>query len=213
MTEQIGTHGLSCVTDTDYAAIALAMQCNALAVEDALTQISAPIQSATTRPWIHVVNTVAISVNNASGTTGPSGLIGEAIQPSAFATVLVQSNGIPTAFTGDNFMPQGIYLVGTSVAWTVGAQTANSIRQLLVYGVREVGGTLTTFSDVYRTQDFQGDGGSTGALTTVGFLDTRAGDTAHIQGFFSHANAASNLTIAAGAWRLWAVYLGAGSNF
>lgn len=216
MTEQIGEHGLFCISDTDYAAIAMSMQCNAQAIEDALVAVSEPIDSAAARPWIHVTNAQAISVDDTTGggSVGPFGLVGELMRPTTFGNVIVQANNMPTTSFGV-FLPEGIFLIGTSVSWTLAAATANSIRQLLVYGIREINGIVasrTGFTDLFRNQDYQGDGGNNGALMTAGLLDTRAGNVATVEAFFSHTNVAGNLTIAAGAWKLWAVYLGAGSS-
>jgi hypothetical protein len=94
--------------------------------------------------------------------------------------------------------------------------TANSIRQLLVYGISSTGGALdssTDSVDLYRLQDYQGDGGANGALTVVGFLDNTAGNIATFESFFSHANTASDITVANANWRVWATYLGSGLTF
>lgn len=218
MTEQIGTHGLSCVSDTDYAAFALAMQCNALAVEDALVTVSNPIETAVTRPWVYVTNTDPIVVDDSSGSgfAGPLGLTGELFPSPGAINYSVQASGIPVPYgmLEGNFLPRGIYLIGTTVSWTLGATTANSLRQLMVYGIPEENGIVNQqdFTDLFRNHDYQGDGGASGALMTAGILDARNGDIAVVEAFFMHTNTASDLTIATGAWKLWAVHLGEGVN-
>jgi hypothetical protein len=105
-------------------------------------------------------------------------------------------------------------MIGATVKWSMAVSTANTIRQLMVYGIRQIDGSvseITNYIDLYHNEDYQGDGGLTGSLMTGGLLDTRAGNVAAIGSFFTHNNnVANDLTIASGAWRLWAVYLGSG---
>lgn len=217
MTTQIGNHGLFCLDDEDYAAVALAMQCNAEATDASLSEVNSELNTYLSRPWITVTNPNAVVVDDASGTLGPEGLVGEILRPTAATTI--QVNGMaPIYVTSDlsTMLPRGLWLIGASVNWTLGALTANSIRRLLVYGVRRINGVAnatTNFTDLYQIQDYQGDGGANGALTVCGFLDNTAGDVAFIASFFSHANTASDITIGINQWRLWATYLGSGVNF
>lgn len=214
MTKQIGEHGLFCLDDDDFAGVALAMQCNAEATDSALDAVNDDLNTYLSRPWLTVTNPAAVVVNNASGTLGPNGLVGEILRPTLATTN--DANGMATVYvTSDlsTMMPRGVYLIGASVNWTVGALTANSIRNLLVYGVRRINGVAdatTNFTDLYQVQDYQGDGGANGALTVCGFLDNTAGDVAFMASFFSHANAASNITIGINQWRMWATYIGSG---
>lgn len=218
MTEQIGNHGLFCVDDDDYAAIALAMQCNAEATTTALESSNTALNSYLGRPWVSTQNNGALVIDDSSsGTLGPLGLVGAVLRPGAGTTNL-SYNMSPYYITGDltTFMPRGVYLIGASITWTLGALTANSIRQLLVYGVTSNGGALnstTDATDIYRFQDYQGDGGANGALNVVGFLDNTAGNVASVESLFSHGNTASDITVANGAWHVWATYLGSGLNF
>lgn len=220
MTDNVGDHGLKCLNDEDYAAYALAMQCNAEATEDALSSISDSLVTAAARPWIHVTNAAVRTVSTGSGTIGPGGVVGQQLAPSATTTlVTVTANGMPTSFSpGDptSLVPPGIYLIGATVTWTLAAATANSLRRLLVYGVPRVNGIVDSSSvvvDLFGNQDYQGDGGNNGALMVAGLLDARAGNIARVESFFYHANVAGDLSIAAGAWRLWAVQVGSGLGF
>lgn len=212
---QVGDHGLTCLEETDYAAYALAMQCNAEALDVALSVDRQALNAYLDRPWISYTNTGSVVVNSASGTTGPGNIVGASLRPSTSASVAVTANGIPTAYQSADpatKWPTGIYLVGASIAWTLAAATAESIRQLLVYGLRDDGGVVNTIStsfDLYVNDDYQGDGGNNGALNVVGMLEVGA-DFATMESFFSHANVAGDLTIAAGAWKVWATYLGSG---
>lgn len=215
---QIGSHGLSCISDSDYAAYALSMQCNAQAADAALDADGDAMAAASARPWILVTNANSIVVDDQSGggTVGPNGVVGEVLYPQAGSSVVTSTNGLPTQFLlGDpsTFWPEGIYLIGASVKWSLAAATADSIRQLSVYGMRQINGSIvysTNYQDLYHDEDYQNDGGNTGALSVTGLLDTRLGDTVYAQSFFTHTNVAGDLTISPGSWRLWATYLGTG---
>lgn len=214
MSTPVGSHGLNCISDDDYAAYALSMQCNAQALDVALTDVNDQIGDYAARGWITVVNNnpATIDSSDSSGTTGPDGVLGEAMDTtgSGAGSPFVTRSGLP----GPNvLMPRGIYLIGSSINWTLGALTANSYRQLSVFGVRYLNGVAsyqTTFTNPSPIRDYQGDGGANGALTTVGLVDNRAGDVINFVTFFDHGNTASDLVAAAGNWRLWVTYLGSG---
>lgn len=215
MTEIIGEHGLFCIDDTDYAAFALAMQCNAQAADAALTGFNASLTGYLSRPWIQVVTTNAVVIDSdaSGGATGPGGLLGELIDTtgSGSGSPSVTRNGV----TPGLFLPAGVWLVGSSIKWTFGATTASSYRQLLTFNVPRIGGIASTSAanQIFAMRDYQGDGGATGALTSVGVMDNRGGNSAYFGSFFSHANLASDATVSAGDWRLWATYLGSGVTF
>lgn len=211
MTEQIGTHGLFCIDDDDYAAYALAMQCNANATDATLTTVNDAIEGYLGRPWLSGVNNFATVINDdaAGGEIGPTGAVGERI---GSGSVALSGNVLPVTSSGEAW-PGGIYQIGASINWTLGAATANSYRQLMVYAVARINGVInsaTTYVDLYTMRDYQGDGGNNGALTVVGFLDARNVEIVQLQSFFSHGNTAGALTAAAGNWRMWATYLGSG---
>lgn len=216
MSTPVGTHGLSCVNDDDYAAYALSMKCNADATDAALTMSQAVLNGYISRPYIQVVNATAIVVDDSAGggSVGPGGLVGELMRPSTSSSVVVTASGLPASYSPFNtatLWPAGVYLMGSTVSWTLAAATASSIRQLLVYGTPEVLGVATypNIVDLYQDLDYQGDGGNNGALAAAGFLKSD-GNMAILEAFFSHANVAGDLTIPVGAWRLWAIYLGSG---
>lgn len=221
MSTPIGSHGLACIDDDDYAAYALSMQCNANAIDAALAGINEQIGDYLDRGWILVANRNAVTIDDSSGggTIGPEGVIGEAMDTngSGVGSPLVTRHNLPGPSSGgSNLMPRGIYLVGASVNYTFGATTANSNRQLSVFGVRFLNGSqsaITNSTNLYAMRDYQGDGGASGALSVVGLVDGRAGNIANFQTFISHANVASDMSIAVNNWRLWVTYLGSGLAF
>ena len=221
MSTPIGTHGLTCIDDDDYAAYALSMQCNARAIDTALAGANGQLGGYLDRGWITVVNRTAATIDDSSGggTIGPGNVIGEAMDTngSGVGSPLVTRHVLPGPSTGGtNLMPRGIYLVGSSVNFTFGATTANSNRQISIFGVRYLNGSqsaITNYINLYSMRDYQGDGGASGARTAVGLVDGRAGTLANFQTFVSHANVASDMSVAIGNWRLWVTYLGSGLAF
>lgn len=214
MTEIIGDHGLFCIDDHDYAAFALAMQCNAQVTDEALSSVNNELTGYRNRPWVSVSTTTTATISSSGGTIGPGGIVGESIETTGSGTgsPLVVRNQWPVS--PDN-IPPGVYLVGSSINWTFGATTAGSNRQLLVFAVPRIG-VSASFSNavqLFRMRDYQGDGGATGALTSVGIMDARAGNMSSFAAFISHTNAASDMSVAPGNWRLWATYLGSGVTF
>ncbi len=219
MSTPVGSHGLSCIGDNDFAAFALSMQCNARAIDAALQGVNEQVGDYADRGWITVVNTTTATIDDSasSGTVGPDGTLGEPMDTngSGSGSPFVTRSGLPGPFGSNpaNLMPRGIYLVGASINWTLGALTANSYRQLSIFGIRFLGGSTsyeTNYYDLTPIRDYQGDGGASGALTTVGLVDGRAGDLAGFVTFFDHGNAASDISVASGNWRLWVTYMGSG---
>lgn len=219
MSTPIGTHGLSCIGDDDYAAYALSMKCNADATDAALAAQAEALTGYIARPWLSTVNTTTVTVTNAAagGTSGPQGAVGANMRPgSGSGTPLTTANGLPLAhstFDPSTLWPPGIYLIGATISATFAAVTADSLRQLMVYGLDEVGGvvsTLTTYVDLYSDIDYGVNSAPlNSALTVTGMLESD-GNLATIETFFTHANVAADASIAAGRWRLWATYLGTG---
>lgn len=220
MNMPVGNHGLSCIEDTDYAAFALSMKCNAEAIDAALQFSNGTIGGFQQRGWISVTNTAGFVVDDSSGggAVGPGGIVGAFMDTngSGSGSPSVIRSALPGPFPSSGPMPAGIYLVGSSINYTFGALTANSLRQLRVYGVKFLNGNQSAISNsvnIYAMRDYQGDGGATGALTTVGVVDGRDGNIAHFASFVNHANTASDMTVAAPDWRLWVTFLGSGLDF
>ncbi len=208
MTEQVGNHGLSCLGDTDYAAFALSMKCNAEAIDETLANQGGALGTYLGRPWQQAVTTLTVNINadSSGGSIGPFGRVGEAITTGG---PIFTSNLLPNGA----LFPAGIYMIGASINWTLVTPTANSYRELSVFGLATIDGEInisTTFVDYVSDIDFQGDGGNSGALNVWGYLDTRGLRLTSINSFFTHSNTGSVLTIAPANWRMWAMYMGSG---
>lgn len=215
MTEQIGNHGLFCLDDDDYAAIALAMQCNAQAADAALSAQGSAMSSYLGRPYGQTINTVPITVfdDNSGGAVGPFGIVGSSSGEGS-PTAITNGWTSPSVFSIAN-PPAGFWLMGSSVNWTLVTPTAGTYRQLSVFGTARINGEAniaTTFTDWYNIRDYQGDGGNSGSLNVWGFLENTNPNEpiSSISAFFSHGNTGGTLTIPVGGWRVWAMYLGSG---
>lgn len=188
------------------------MKCNAEAIDSTLSEQSGEIATYLARPWQQQVSVTAVTVfdDSSGGTIGPFNRVGSTIGNGA---PVVTHNLMPP-FQAPTW-PAGIYLIGASINWTLVTPTANSYRELSVFGVATIDGETninTTFINYASAIDFQGDGGNNGALNVWGYLDTRGRTMSSITSFFSHSNTASTLNVPAGQWRCWATYMGSGLN-
>ena len=209
MTQRVGTHGLFCVDDDDYAAYALAMQCNAQATDAVLTEQAAQLTNFQQRPYMSGSNTTARAIfdDNSSGSIGPEDLVGDIM--GAFGPGFTFNDINPV--TGG--WPLGFYMIGTSINWTVATPNNNTRRMLMVYGVDTVNGftsSASTYTDLYVATDYEGTTGNVGALTIAGMLHND-GNLNGVQAMFTHQNTGSAINVAIGQWKLWALYLGTGA--
>lgn len=209
MTKQIGEHGLFCLNPEDYAAYAQAMQCNAEAIDAALTSQNASLENFSDRPYGSFTNAFAQTVFNdgAGGTIGAEDLVGN---------TQIMGIGMNGSFNrisnGVGNWPTGFYLYGASVNWTVATPNNNTRRMLMLYGVDVVDGFSSapaTYTDLFVATDYEGSTGGTGALTVTGMLHND-GNLNFVESLFTHRNTSSTINIAVGQWRMWIVYLGSG---
>jgi len=211
VTIPVGTHGLTCLDGNDYAAVALWMQATANATNEALTGINASIGTFLDRPYLQITNSSALNVDSASGTVGPEGFIGAVQQP---------PNGVMTANDLDTTMgplfrlPAGIYLLQSTIAYTVATPNNNTSRTLMVAGLGVDNGITdlaSTYRNLYMYRVLEGGGaGNPGAISVQGPLVSDGTTTRKFFAFFSHANTSSVIAVAAGAWRSSIMYLGSG---
>jgi hypothetical protein len=216
----VGTHGLTCLDGQDYAAIALSMQANAEATDAALKDINADLSSYTGRWWWQINNSVAINVSNVAGSTMPEGNIGANLFTDGSTSGTAIANGFPaTSSFASNFnWPDGIYLVGSTIKYTVATPNSNTIRNLFIYQINRLNGSVSSGStlsgDIYYSSEYErGAVGNDGSITTVGFFkvtDTDASQMVSFQAGFTHANTGSVIVIPAGAWKLWVMRMGSG---
>lgn len=174
----------TCPEPANYAAIALLLQKTALDAEGCIYPLEAQLRSASNRPTI-------ISITSSA----PSIVVNTRTQiATSTTTTFANSESLTTQTT----LPAGIYEAGVWLnATAAGAVTDNSFRQLeiVVRGVNDA----STVPDVYNAyaiiyESNNGSGMDMMLNTTVTLDGTQA-----IRYYFTHANAGSNVVIAAGA--------------
>jgi hypothetical protein len=198
-------HGLLCPSEEEYAALALIMQHDALAVEAALDSISDSFDSFLARPTVLAATTVV---------SGPNSTLGEAVfQMSGWGVTYSNFTPVPTVAA-----PSGIRLSVPRTGWynygayanlvATGAVTANSRRTLYANATQNMVGSSTVLSQiVWRTVDTNTAGEF--LIASGGSFFARAGATVDVQAQWSHANAASTVQVNIGA-RLWCHYASSG---
>jgi hypothetical protein len=207
----VGTHGLKCLTDDDYGAFALLMQSNAAATNSALSGQSTALGTYSNRPWLWSANSSAINIATGAGTSlPPNGDAGAEQTP--FGSTFI-NNGMPNPGVF-NFFPSGVYLVGSSINWTVATPNNGTLRTLEVYGVRDINGftsSTVTYTALAQQTTREGSAGGTGSLCVSSIVVANGPTDLRIlaAGFF-HSNTSSVLVIPVGGWQLWYMYLGSG---
>jgi hypothetical protein len=198
-------HGLVCFDGNDYAAIALAMQHDAFAVEAALDSISDSFDIALTDPYFIGVTTA---------TNGPLASGGEQLFGIG-AWSLLTSNFTPVPTTAAN---AGFRVTIPRTGWygygvyanqvAAGAVTAFSRRTLIGRATLQQSGNATQLSQItWRTADTNTAGEF--LIASGGTFRATAGTTVDVEAYWSHTNAASSVSIPAGA-RIWFHFLGSG---
>jgi hypothetical protein len=191
----VGDHGLACLDPQDYAAIALYMQDQGLAMDAALDGISDGFDSFRLRPGF--LSTSNANQAFASGATGSFG-----------ASTVTYSN---MAVTNVTFVTPraGWWQYGANVNMVAtGAVTANSMRRLNVSALMTTVGPQQTLSP---TSDLGFETNTAGEwlACSAGTFYALAARTVSIVAQTIHANAASTVNNMAGA-RTWCYFIGSG---
>lgn len=197
-------HGLVCLDDNDYSAIALAMQADAYATEAAIGSVNTSLTTALTRPYVNAVTTVG---------QGPLSSGGEILENQGVWAIA--STNIPVVTTAAvsgiriTIPRAGVYRYGTYCNLVAaGAVTAVSRRTIVGRATRRVLGIGNTLSLItWRTWDT--NTGGEHLIASGGTFLALAGQTVDVDSFWSHANLASNVSSTAGA-RIWCIYMGSG---
>ncbi len=213
MTKPVGTHGLTCIDEADYGAIALWVQCTAESIDDQLTIDQGDLNAFRNRQWFSMANTSSISVNNASGFVLPEGKVGE-VTPSTYisGSWSYSFNNIPDFTDPSSVLPAGVFMMGSSIRWTVATPNNNTIRNLEVFTTTRTGpipSIETNFDILFQQTDWEASTGG-GSLNTVGFFRSDGVTTYRAYAAFYHENTSSDLVVPVGGWRFWWVYMGSG---
>lgn len=196
-------HGLVCLDDNDYAAIALAIQTDALAVDGALSEISTALDNGYLNPYWMMATT---------STAGPFSTTSVEIPIPGFSVAATNQSTSTTSAPGGRRITvprSGWYGHGGYANMVAsGAVTALSDRSLFARVTLQEPGLSTVVSNVpWRTVET-----STGGEFLVsygGAFHVLAGQTIDVELYFSHGNLASGINIVAPA-RIWCHFLASG---
>lgn len=203
-------HGLVCLDDTDYAAIALAIQTDAVATDAALTDITASFNSVNSQPYALLVTT-----------TGNGPLITVDQEYTEGNWSLVSSRGLPISAGGGVFTGSAASFISPISGWfeygnyvnltLAGAATAFSRRNVFAraYGVDTYSGIPVRLDEVrWRTVENSVAGGEF-LIASGGTFYATAGQLIYLTATWSHANLASGVSSTVGAL-FWLNYISTG---
>lgn len=213
--EPIGTHGLACLGQDDWADYARYMQCQAEAIDAALFEQQTALESLLDRPTIIVRPSADRTF--ATATTVTDFYTTVQFNNSTFMTVST-SGGISQINIGSPVggalipYPRGLYLVGGFVNMdATGAVTAFSQRNLTINAVDAT--IQPPNQQIALSRDINPDSGAAGAITGIRECASfeivlRGTNGVRITHALSHTNAASTVTAFQASAYLWVTYLG-----
>lgn len=198
--------GLICLTDKDYAAVALAEQCSTAQVDASLLTLNTGLTAYNNRPWATAVTTASGTSNNTLADfvlgTQPSG--GVSIHSLAHSTAASGLSGLPTM----TLPPAGWYLAGATCTFqATGAVNANTRRDLILTWAYAVNGINQWNQQSVHSVYESNTGGDADTVTGMFFADGLRNYT--LQATFIHKNTSSTMQVNTGA-RYWVQYLGTG---
>lgn len=177
----VGDHGLSCLDGRSYAAIALSMQANANATNDALAGIAASLASYANR---YVFKTVSAS----SSTSGANSGIG--LPDGTAADLILQPNL--------GALAQGWYGAAFSLSYqATGAVTALTYRRGLIMIVPGSGASVPP--SMFQVINSETNTAAADSMTVNAWFYADGVSTYRVQAYFGHGNTGSTMTVAAGA--------------
>ncbi len=181
MTTSVGIHGLTCLGEDDYAAVALSIQRNAEAINDALGDLAGQLTGYGNRFVFKQVDANSHTISANSGNTLPDGTPAGAL------------------FSGNfGVLPLGWYGADSSMTYApTGAASTSSYRR----GVMLINPTSSEISNI-PPRFFQSVTSETGvapdSLTVNGWWYSDGVTATRIGLYFGHGNVASTMLVSAG---------------
>jgi hypothetical protein len=210
--EPIGTHGLACLGDEDYADYARFMQCQAETIDSTLFEQFTALDDFLLRPTA-IARTV-LDRTFASGTTVSNFFTefvyinNDFMSLSTVGSETFINVGSPVGGDVVPYLP-GLYLVGAQALFdATGAVTAFSQRNLTINAQDD---TLPEPNQIALANDINPDANTaiTGIFTNASFtMVLRGTHGVKIGHALSHTNAASTVTVFSSESLLWVTYLG-----
>jgi hypothetical protein len=180
----VGDHGLSCLDDASYAAVALSMQANAQAINDTLVADRAAYTAYGNR---YARKFVSTSASPGSGANSGVGL------PDGTA-----AQSTLTAFLG--VLPAGWYTASASITYQEdGAVTALSYRRSIIWtNAFNLSGTTTFPPQFFQAITAASNTASADSMNVNGWFYSNGIAFTDIAVLFGHGNTASTMTVPAG---------------
>lgn len=211
----VGNHGLFCLEDENYAAIALYMQCMAEQIDSILSGVDTSLDGALNRPTV-IVNSLANKSWTFPNSQRQNIFDNILFSNSDIFTVATSSAGVDSLYIGSPAgtvdplsYPQGLWMVGATARMaTAGGSTAFEARLIDLVVTDDLstpaGDILARYVDVTP--------GATGALDAVlvkGPVILRGTHGVRVDARLASAGllAGGSVTVQAGAM-LWATYVG-----
>jgi hypothetical protein len=178
--KSIGDHGLGCLDDSDYGAVALAMQCNAVAINDALVATQASLAAYGNRFIRRFVSTSPSTSGANSGQLLPDGTA---------ATNVMSANL--------SILPQGWYSAAASLSYqATGAVTVGSYRRSLIM----VNSSIAVIPPgLFQSITVESNTGAADSTTVNGWFYSNGVQATTLQLMFGHGNTGSSMTVPVGA--------------
>ena len=203
----VGTHGQGCLTDTEYSAVALAMQHNRDAVDAALTQIQTDLEGYNERPWMQLVSTATASGSQTSTEWTPGAVWnGFTIMTNVTAAATLTASGMTNTFTAGGFLT-GWWNIGGYASYQPTGAVTNNTRRLLCIQVNHLVQLNQVYDTIINTSFESNTGTDSMTVNDMFYLDNQY--TYGITLGLSHRNTGSSIQANVGA-RIWANYLGTG---
>lgn len=180
----VGDHGLSCLDDTSYAAVALSMQANAQAINDTLVADQAAFTAYGNRYVRKFVSTSAASgIGANSGIVLPDG--------TAATATLTQSFGA---------LPAGWYAASANITYQEdGAVTALSYRRSIIWtNAFNLTGTTVFPPQFFQAITAASNTASADSMNVNGWFYSSGVTFTTISVLFGHGNTGSTMTVPAG---------------
>lgn len=178
--KSIGDHGLGCLDENDYGAVALAMQCNAVAIDDSLTGIRTALTTYGTQFIRRFVSTSSSTSGANSGLLLPDA--------TAATNALNVSLGI---------LPRGWYAASGSLSYqATGAVTLNTYRRTLIIINFSTG---TVPPSLFQCVTVESNTAAADSMTVNAWFYSAGTQSTTVQLMFGHGNTGSSMTVPAGA--------------
>lgn len=198
-------HGLICLGDEEYAAVALAMQADAQAVTDVTTADIAALDAYNNRPWLLATSTAAATIGQSTvEPTFDTSFPGLAVISQTSGTV--QQSGL-SSFATNAVERAGWYHVGGFATFQATGAVNTFTRRLLAVQWFHAENGINFYEHAIQACYESNTGGD--SMTVQGMFHADGAHSYTATLYFAHRNNSSTMQVNVGA-KLWITYLGSG---